>query len=226
MLNKETREILERLEVKSILTVPTTKTRRNPVDFYKCRDVNDPTRAWSAAGIDFYMPRFRDSKERTEWPDDDKVLYIPDTVFFQDLQTRSQNGWKSRIFGYDPDSNLNYIALEPGERVAIPSGIKARFNVKDIALVAFNKSGVATKKGLTVGACVVDEDYLGEIHISLINTSNTEQIRLYENEKLVQFLVIPLVRPCFSMLTENEWDEYVRESGSLRGAGWQGSSDK
>ena len=226
MFNKETREILERLEVKSILTAPATKTRRNPVDFYKCRDVNDPTRAWSAAGIDFYMPRFRDSKEQTERPDDGKALYIPDTVFFQDLQTRSQNGWKSRIFGYDPDSNLNYIALEPGERVAIPSGIKARFNMKDIALVAFNKSGVATKKGLTVGACVVDEDYLGEIHISLINTSNTEQIRLYENEKLVQFLVIPLVRPCFGMLTENEWDEYVRESGSLRGAGWQGSSDK
>ena len=217
MLDKETREVLDRL------TAPATKTRQNPVDFYKCRDVNDPTRAWSAAGVDFYMPRFRDSKER---PDDNKVLYIPDTVFFQDLQTRSQNGWKSRIFGYDPDLNLNYIELEPGERVAIPSGIKARFNMKDIALVAFNKSGVATKKGLTVGACVVDEDYLGEIHISLINTSNTEQIRLYENEKLVQFLVIPLVRPRFGMLTENEWDEYVRESGSLRGAGWQGSSDK
>ena len=217
MLDKETREALDRL------TAPATKTRQNPVDFYKCRDVNDPTRAWSAAGIDFYMPRFRDSKER---PDDNKVLYIPDTVFFQDLQTRSRNGWKSRIFGYDPDSDLNYIELKPGERVAIPSGIKARFNMKDIALVAFNKSGVATKKGLTVGACVVDEDYLGEIHISLINTSNTEQIRLYENEKLVQFLVIPLVRPRFGMLTENEWDEYVRESGSLRGAGWQGSSDK
>ena len=217
MLDKETREALDRL------TAPATKPRQNPVDFYKCRDVNDPTRAWSAAGIDFYMPRFRDSKER---PDDNKVLYIPDTVFFQDLQTRSQNGWKSRIFGYDPDSDLNYIELEPGERVAIPSGIKVRFNMKDIALVAFNKSGVATKKGLTVGACVVDEDYLGEIHISLINTSNTEQIRLYENEKLVQFLVIPLVRPRFGMLTENEWDEYVRESDSLRGAGWQGSSDK
>ena len=220
MLDKETREVLDRL------TAPAMKTRQNPVDFYKCRDVNDPTRAWSAAGIDFYMPRFRDSKERTERPDDNKVLYIPDTVFFQDLQTRSRNGWKSRIFGYDPDSDLNYIELEPGERVAIPSGIKVRFNMKDIALVAFNKSGVATKKGLTVGACVVDEDYLGEIHISLINTSNTEQIRLYENEKLVQFLVIPLVRPRFGMLTENEWDEYVRESGSLRGAGWQGSSDK
>ena len=217
MLDKETREVLDRL------TAPATKTRQNPVDFYKCRDVNDPTRAWSAAGIDFYMPRFRDSKER---PDDNKVLYIPDTVFFQDLQTRSRNKYKSRKLEYDPNKDLNYIELEPGERVAIPSGIKARFNMKDIALVAFNKSGVATKKGLTVGACVVDEDYLGEIHISLINTSNTEQIRLYENEKLVQFLVIPLVRPRFGMLTENEWDEYVRESGSLRGAGWQGSSDK
>ena len=45
MLDKETREVLDRL------TAPATKTRQNPVDFYKCRDVNDPTRAWSAAGV-------------------------------------------------------------------------------------------------------------------------------------------------------------------------------
>lgn len=219
MLDKETREVLD------WLTAPVIKTKQNPVDFYKCRDVNDPTRAWSAAGIDFYMPRFRDGKN---WPDDDKEScpVIADTVFSKDLRARSGSGWKSHIFGYDHDFDLNYIALQPGERVAIPSGIKARFNIKDIALIAFNKSGVATKKGLIVGACVVDEDYLGEIHISLMNTSNTDQIRLYENEKLVQFLAIPLVRPCFGMLTENEWNEYVNESDSLRGAGWQGSSNK
>lgn len=218
MLDKETREVLDQL------TAPVVKTRQNPVDFYKCRDVNDPTRAWSAAGIDFYMPRFHNYKN---WPDDDKeTTAIEDTVFSKDLQERSGRGWKSHIFGYDADLERNYIALQPGERVAIPSGIKARFNSKDIALVAFNKSGVATKKGLVVGACVVDEDYLGEIHISLINTSNTDQIRLYENEKLAQFLVIPLVRPCFGMLDENEWNEYVSESDSLRGAGWQGSSNK
>lgn len=218
MLDKETREVLD------WLTAPAVKAKRNPIDFYKCRDVADPTRAWSAAGIDFYMPCFRDSGNSAE--NEESCPNISDTAFLTDLQSRSGKGWRSHLIGYDPNIELNYITLQPGERVAIPSGIKARFNLTDIALVAFNKSGVATKKGLVVGACVVDEDYLGEIHISLINTSNTDQIRLYENEKLVQFLVIPLIRPCFDMLTEKEWDSYVGESNSRRGEGWQGSSDK
>ena len=45
--------------------------------------------------------------------------------------------------------------LVPGSKAFIPSGIKA--NVPDgHALIAFNKSGVALKKSLFIGACVVD----------------------------------------------------------------------
>ena len=44
--------------------------------------------------------------------------------------------------------------LVPGESAFIPSGVKV--NVPEgFALIAFNKSGVAVKKNLHVGACVV-----------------------------------------------------------------------
>ncbi len=50
-----------------------------------------------------------------------------------------------------------------------------------------NKSGVATKKGLDVGACEIDPNYQGEIHLSLTNTSK-EDVRIYEDDKITQLV--------------------------------------
>ena len=52
--------------------------------------------------------------------------------------------------------------LIPGDAINIPSGIKVKVP-HGYALVFMNKSGVAVKKGLQIGACVVDEDYQGEV---------------------------------------------------------------
>lgn len=83
-----------------------------------------------------------------------------------------------------------YETINPGSSVLIPSGIKACIP-KDYALIAMNKSGIATKLGLTVGACVVDSDYQGEIHIHMINNMS-HPVRLNNGDKIVQFLLIPV----------------------------------
>ena len=50
---------------------------------------------------------------------------------------------------------ITSIEIKPGQSVLIPSGIHVK--VPDgYALIYFNKSGVASKKHLHVGACVVD----------------------------------------------------------------------
>lgn len=96
------------------------------------------------------------------------------------------------------------LSVEPGGRVLIPSGIKV--NVPSgYALIAFNKSGIASKTGMVVGACVVDEDYQGEVHINMINTNQpTEQtdgtvyatypgyVTITPGDKLVQFILVPV----------------------------------
>lgn len=64
---------------------------------------------------------------------------------------------------YIPD-DFEAKQIWPGESINIPSGIKARIP-RGCALIMFNKSGIATKYQLQVGACVVDEDYQGEIHL-------------------------------------------------------------
>lgn len=81
--------------------------------------------------------------------------------------------------------------IGPGEDILIPSGIKAKVP-KDHALIAFNKSGIATKQKLIVGACLVDEDYQGEIHIHLINTSRTTGVTIGPGMKIAQFVLVPV----------------------------------
>lgn len=100
----------------------------------------------------------------------------------------------------------------PGDRFFIPSGIKAKVP-EGYALIAFNKSGVALKKGLVTGACVVDSDYEGEIHIHLINVG-TKPVTIAPGEKLVQFLLTPISHCDIEETTEeNLFTGYSSERG-------------
>jgi len=160
--------------------------------FYLTRNVKKPQRGTpESAGIDFFVPKFNQT-------------FIDD--FLEKNQTMSI------------DLKEKTIEIGPGERVMIPSGVKSIFEDHS-ALIAFNKSGVATKLGLIVGAAVVDSDYTGEIHISLINSSKTSYIRITEDQKIVQFLHIPIQIQPIEFL-----DDFDRQTE--RGDGGFGSTDK
>ena len=110
------------------------------------------------------------------------------------------------------------ICLSPGHSCFIPSGIKV--NVPEgYALIAFNKSGIAVKKSLHVGACVVDHGYQGEVHINLTNVG-TENITLEPGDKIVQFVLLPLGEPTVQEVQEAELYSEV----SNRGDGGFGST--
>lgn len=109
--------------------------------------------------------------------------------------------------------------LRPNQNALIPSGIKV--NVPEgYALIAFNKSGVATKKNLYVGACVVDEDYQGEVHIHVTNVGQ-EDVEIAPGDKIMQFILIPVL---YAKPIEVPIDE-LYESDTERGAGGFGSTD-
>lgn len=158
----------------------------------KIKDVITPNRGTpESAGIDFYVPKF--NKE-----------------FLMDFYEKNPKIQVSK----------NEIILYPNERVLIPAGIK--YNIpRGTALVAMNKSGVATKKGLIVGACVGDSDYMGELHISVINTSDS-LVSILEDMKLIQFLLLPVL---IEDIVEYETVEKLYENKeSLRGDGGFGST--
>jgi len=110
------------------------------------------------------------------------------------------------------------VSITPGRSCTIPSGIKVNCP-EGHALIAFNKSGIAVKKHLHVGACVVDHGYQGEVHINLTNVGR-EEIALEPGDKIVQFVLLPLGDPAVVEVKEEELYTEV----SSRGEGKFGSS--
>lgn len=85
------------------------------------------------------------------------------------------------------DIDFQHKTLAHSDSILIPSGIV--FNLQENwHLLAINKSGAAIK-GLQVGACFVDSDYQGEVHLHVINIGR-EDVTIYAGQKLVQFLPI------------------------------------
>lgn len=165
--------------------------------FLKIRDVKSPVRGTAeAAGVDFFVPNYNEKFEK-------------------DLKEKNPTISINTV-----DNNELYIKLEPGQRALIPSGIKT-WMTPGTALIAANKSGVASKKGLIFGAQVVDSDYAGEVHISVINTSN-DTVMIKTGEKLIQFIHTPVL-----LTPIEEVDEYMFNAlhdKSQRGEGGFGST--
>ena len=130
--------------------------------------------------------------------------------------TRANNS-DAGIDFFVPETSFK-IRLDPGESCLIPSGIKC--NVPEgFALVAFNKSGIAVKKSLHVGACVIDCGYQGEVHINLTNVGEYAQV-IKPGDKIVQFLLLQLGNPEVELVEELK----LYEEESNRGSGGFGST--
>lgn len=168
--------------------------------FCKVRKVKTINRAHSDdAGIDFYVP-----EDLTKEVLHDKCDVTKDFV--------------KVLVG--PDGFISSIILKAGQSVLIPSGIHVKVP-HGHALIYMNKSGVASKKHLHVGAQVVDENYQGECHINLTNVGQTT-VEINAGDKIVQGLVIP-INYCQAEETLS-LEELYANTASDRGAGGFGST--
>jgi len=109
--------------------------------------------------------------------------------------------------------------LAPGNSVLIPSGIKVNIPT-GYALIAFNKSGVAVKKSIVAGACVIDEDYQGEIHFDLKNIGKNN-VELLAGDKIIQFICLPVN---YVSVEEVSSQEELYDTVTERGEGGFGST--
>lgn len=109
--------------------------------------------------------------------------------------------------------------IKPNESILIPSGIKVDVP-EGWALIFMNKSGIAAKRKLLVGAQVIDTGYQGECHINLHNVGS-ESVFIEGGEKIVQGIMIPIGLHNPKETPENEmWLDKL----STRGAGGFGST--
>lgn len=112
------------------------------------------------------------------------------------------------------------IKIEPGQTTLIPSGLK--FNIPpNYVLVAFNRSSIASKKMLIVGACVIDSDYQGEVFVNLSNIGNYYQ-ELNPGDKLIQLILLPA--PQINL--EEKEVSHLYDTATERGESGFGSTDE
>ena len=110
------------------------------------------------------------------------------------------------------------VFIKPQEKALIPSGIKMDIPNGTMFQV-MNKSGVAVKKGLIVGACVVDSDYQGEIMFNVWNVSKNA-VALESGTKIVQMVLVPILFPTLEEVNEDD----LFTNDSERGVGGFGST--
>lgn len=178
----------------------------NPhIDFTTTRNVKVPNKAnMNDAGTDIYVPEY-------------------DPTFLQDLIVK--NPGRNLRYSFSEYDNGNptklLITIMPHERILIPSGIKVNIKNKWSYLKVDNKSGIANGKGLIFGSDIIDADYRGECHISVINTSDENQT-ITTGMKLVQLIHSIKLPTQWNMILSTEFDELPETDRMSGGFGSSG----
>lgn len=99
----------------------------------------------------------------------------------RDVKSPHRAGKKEAGIDFYVPNDFGGVTLRHGDSVLVPMGLVIKLpEVPDILkgtheyMLEFkNKSGVGYKKGLTVGSCVIDTTYQGELHLNLHNNTET-----------------------------------------------------
>ena len=191
----------------------------NRFRFIKVRDVKSPSRGNEGdAGLDFYIPE--------DLTLQDLVKANPQLIFHCNTQLifHCEIPEPGKVtLEYNSKNQVQVIYISPFTRILIPSGIKGLLEPRDSMLMAANKSGISTKKGLIYTAEIVDSPYTGEIHIGIYNTSHEFQI-IEAGTKLVQFIHVPIYLTEPEEVTNGEFNNDASDWGT-RGNNGFGSTD-
>ena len=105
------------------------------------------------------------------------------------------------VFFCPDDAAVSAVTIPVGGSVILATGL--RFGVPHgYMLQAMNRSGIAAKRSLVVGAHVIDSGYDGEVFINLHNIGKETQV-VKAGTKIAQLVMIPVV-PFRALETHND----------------------
>lgn len=124
--------------------------------------------------------------------------------------------------GLDVYANLrDDLIIEPRQSAIVSTGLK--FGVPHgYMLQVMNRSSIAAKRSLIVGAHVVDSGYDGEVFINLHNIGNEPQVVKY-GDKIAQLVMVPVVAFRPQLASDDLYRQPI--TISKRGDGALGSTD-
>ena len=122
---------------------------------------------------------------------------------------------------YCPLNSKSHGILCPMKNALFETGLK--FEVPHgYMLLGCNKSGVASKRNLVLGACVIDSGYSGEVFVDIHNIGERTQV-IKPGDKIAQLVLVPIVHAVPVEVTEDSL--YLKGTTfSERGDGALGST--
>ena len=119
---------------------------------------------------------------------------------------------------------LRGVRIEPGASKVLPTGCK--FAIPHGYMMEIkNRSSVAAKQSLIVGASVVDSGYEGEVFVNLHNIGTMTQL-LEPGAKIAQAVIVPVVAARFVASDSPDIYDWYPITISERGDGALGSTGK
>lgn len=109
------------------------------------------------------------------------------------------------------------VILNPMERKLIPTGFAIA--VPDgYAAYLYARSGLASKKGITLPNCVgvIDSDYRGEVKVALVNLSD-EPFEIKNGDRIAQMVISPVIQAILKEV--DELSETERAGGGFGSTG-------
>jgi len=139
--------------------------------------------------------------------------------------TRSNPSDAGLDLSWVPDeASTKIMGIAAGASVLVPTGCK--FGIPHGYMMEIkNRSSVAHKKQLLVGACVVDSGYDGEVFVNLHNVGNQTQY-IEAGDKIAQAVIVPVVHARFVATKSPNVYEWYPITLSDRGDGALGSTDE
>ena len=139
------------------------------------------------------------------------------------LPTRAYRADAGMDLYYCPNGERARVLVEEGlaigsrESVLIPTGLKVDVPYGHMLEIK-NKSGIAFKRQLLVGACVVDCGYAGEVYVNLHNVGLKTQY-LQPGDKIAQAVLIPISHCHVEEVEEGDVGQTDRGDGGFGSTG-------
>lgn len=85
------------------------------------------------------------------------------------------------------------LVIQPGQRSLVSTGIAIQMQETDVAGLIFARSGLASKRGISLsnGVGLIDSDYIDELKVALVNLSDQPQV-INPGDRIAQFVLMPV----------------------------------
>lgn len=112
------------------------------------------------------------------------------------------------------------LVIKAGQTHLVGTGLSIYISDPNYAGLILPRSGLGHKHGIVLGNLVglIDSDYQGELMVSVWNRSQSD-FTLNPAERMAQYVVVPIVRPVFEIVSEFD-------QTSVRGAGGFGHTGR